>query len=296
MTEAPRYAISLLNFEVGFCNLNKGTRYLILAKGGIPDLRNKILTCLTAAFVLLSVLSLEEKCLALNSTPLTTEEKSVLQLANNLRGKYSLPKLQVDSLLNQVAKAHSQDMAARKIPDSGPPEYETPFQRARKKRLTDLGNVVVVAKGNSLEDLQAFLQTDQAALQNLLSPQLTHIGIGIVPAQDNTIWLTIHMVERVITFSEFKLKRLSGVVPRRFISINGVVPAEKKAKAPPAPAAAPADAPKEKKAPAAKKEKAPAKEKKAPAPKKEKAAPKEKKAPAAKKKKAAEVPVEITVS
>lgn len=157
---------------------------------------------------------------------LTSNEKAIVELVNELRVKENVPKLKVDPLLNQVAKYHSQDMAAKKILDSGPPVYQLPFERSSKKRLSDINNRVVVAHANSIEGLKSFIQSDTAIIENLFSAEMTHIGVGSVSVEGN-MWLTIHMVERVITFESFMLKTRSGVVPKKSITIHGVTPKER---------------------------------------------------------------------
>lgn len=157
---------------------------------------------------------------------LIPDEKAIVELVNTLRVKENVPELKVDPLLNQVAKEHSQVMAVKKILDSGPPVYQSPFERSSKKRLSDINNRVVVARANSMEGLKNFIQSDKATIKNLLLAEMTNIGVGII-SMEGHMWLTIHMVERVITFKNFMLKTRSGVVPKKSITIHGVTPKEK---------------------------------------------------------------------
>jgi hypothetical protein len=117
-------------------------------------------------------------------------------------------------------------MAGKKILDDGPPVYQTPFERALSKRLSDMNHLVVVAAG-TLDALKHFIQSDTGAMDKLLSPAMTHAGIRIFSAGDDMRWLTIHMLERVITFTNFKLETSSGVAPGKSITIQGVTPVDK---------------------------------------------------------------------
>lgn len=56
---------------------------------------------------------------------------------------------------------------------------------------------------------------------------MTHTGVKIFSAGDGTRWLTIHMLERVITFTNFKLETSSGAAPGKSITIQGVTPVDK---------------------------------------------------------------------
>ena len=64
-----------------------------------------------------------------------------------MRVQHSNAELKVEPLLNEVARGHSEDMSVKEILDSGPPAYQTPFEKALRKRLTDINSAVIVAKG-----------------------------------------------------------------------------------------------------------------------------------------------------
>lgn len=166
-------------------------------------------------------------CAGEKGMDLTPEENAIVEVVNTLRVDEAIPELKLDPLLNQVAEEHSQDMALKKVLDIGPPVYQTPFERASAKRLTDLNNLVVVAKAYNLQALKDFIQSDKSAEGKLLSPHMTHIGVGISSSGDGMKWLTIHMVERAIKFTKFMLETRSGVAPGKSITVYGVTTAEK---------------------------------------------------------------------
>jgi len=178
------------------------------------------------AFCWILLHPLEAACSGEDGMDMTIEENAIVELINALRVKEGIPEVKIEPLLNQVAGEHSQDMAEKKILDYGPPVYKTPFERALSKRLSDMNNLVVVAAG-TLDVLKNFIQSDTVALEKLLSPGMTHIGVKIFSVGDDMRWLTIHMLERVITFTGFKLETRSGVAPGKSITIQGVTPVDK---------------------------------------------------------------------
>lgn len=168
----------------------------------------------------------EAQCSAEMGIDMTAEENVIVELVNTLRTEHGIPEVTIDPLLTQVAAEHSQDMAVKKIVDDGPPVYQPPFERALSKRLSDMNHLVVVAAG-TMDVLKHVIQSDTGAMDKLLSPGMTHAGVKIFSAGDDMRWLTIHMLERVITFTNFKLETSSGVAPGKSITIQGITPVDK---------------------------------------------------------------------
>jgi hypothetical protein len=189
-------------------------------------LKNYICFFMIAAFCWILIHPVEAECSKEVGMDMTAEENAIVELVNALRTEHGMPAVTIDPLLNQVAGDHSQDMAGKKIVDDGPPVYQTPFERAVSKRLSDMNHLVVVAAG-TLDALKHFVQSDTGAIEKLLSPAMTHAGIKIFSAGDEVRWLTIHMLERVITFTNFKLETGSGVAPGKSITIYGVTAVDK---------------------------------------------------------------------
>ena len=189
-------------------------------------MKNYIYFFMIAVFCWILLHPFAASCSGENGMDMTVEENAILEWVNALRAKEGIAEVKIDPLLNQVALEHSQDMAVKKILDTGPPVYQTPFERASGKRLSDINNLVVVATG-TLDALKNVIQSDTGAMEKLLSPAMTHIGVKIYSAGDDIRWLTIHMLERAITFTGFKLETRAGVTMGKFITIQGVTPVAK---------------------------------------------------------------------
>lgn len=149
------------------------------------------------------------------------DETEILNTVNKLRGMNGLHALQTDPLLTEAAGEHSRDMAGRGVPDIGLHVYKTPFERAEAKRVTDMHNEVFVAQSLSLKGLKGEIQSDEGTDANVLSPDMTHIGIGIYTGDNGIKWLTIHMVERVLALTDFRIEAGFGVDQKKTITICG---------------------------------------------------------------------------
>ena len=58
-------------------------------------------------------------------------------------------------------------------------------------------------------------------LSKILFPEMTHAGIGIEQDMTGDLWLTIHMTERIITFTQFTLNQSNTTPAERSITIKG---------------------------------------------------------------------------
>lgn len=145
---------------------------------------------------------------------------TVLKWINRTKAQEGLEMLSIDPRLNTVAKTHSSQMVKYNILSDSNPALGTPFERIQSSGLTDINNLVVVARAKSWDLLQEQLESPEN-LSKILSPEMTDAGIGIEQDSAGDIWLTIHMVERAITFTQFTLSQSNTVPARRSIIIRG---------------------------------------------------------------------------
>nr|WP_320012397.1 CAP domain-containing protein [uncultured Desulfobulbus sp.] len=138
---------------------------------------------------------------------------------NQQREGNSLSTLEVDSRLQTVARAHSQAMHKQNLVAATGPTFDSPEDRIKASGLTEVDTLVVVAKGASWEELVTQLGQEEN-LQVLLSPAMTHIGVGVTEDGEN-YWLTVQLVERRITFGTFTFTQTSSIPIRRSLEITG---------------------------------------------------------------------------
>ena len=144
----------------------------------------------------------------------------IIGWVNKTRVEKGLPELTVDLRLNKAAKAHSENMVGHNLLSENDPSLGTPFERIRAAGLTDIDNLIVVAKASDWDDLRGQLESE-VKIEKILSPEMTHIGVGIVSDKKGNYWVTLHMTERAITFTQFTLNQSTGDPVRRSIKING---------------------------------------------------------------------------
>ncbi len=145
---------------------------------------------------------------------------------NQCRTQKGIGNLILDQKLNSVAEAHSNKMAELGMLTDSSSESGTPFERIKSEGLTDVNNFVVVARAKNINLLRNQLELPEN-FSKIVSPEMTHMGIGVKQDSAGESWLTIHMSERAITFTEFILSQSSTEDARRSITIKGNCPYEK---------------------------------------------------------------------
>ncbi|MFC1839595.1 hypothetical protein ACFL1N_08445, partial [Thermodesulfobacteriota bacterium] len=103
--------------------------------------------------------------------------------------------------------------------ESGP-ALGTPFERIRKSRLSETNSLVVVARASEWDSLvQQF--DSEVNTSKILSPEMTHMGVGIFADTNGNHWVTLHMTERAINFTLFTMNQTTGNPIKRSMKING---------------------------------------------------------------------------
>jgi uncharacterized protein YkwD len=107
-------------------------------------------------------------------------EERMLRLVNDDREDHGLPPLQIDQRVAKVARAHSTEMH-----DTGVVAHVSPTtgSAADRVKAANIGTSVVlenVARAYGVGEAEEGLMNSPGHRANLLSKQVTHIGIGIV--------------------------------------------------------------------------------------------------------------------
>ena len=128
-------------------------------------------------------------------------EEEVFRFVNKARAEKSLPPLQENPQLQQVARHHSEDMAARHFFGHLNPDGQDVVDRLRAQGVKDF-----TAAGENIFNAKQVTDPAQAAVRewlnspshrrNLLNPRYTAGGVGISQGEKGTIYVTQIYLER----------------------------------------------------------------------------------------------------
>lgn len=127
---------------------------------------------------------------------LTAREQQMLDLINKDRIAYGLKPLEVDMRLTRLARLKSQDIVENNYFAHKSPTYGTAFDMFRANNISFLrGGENLSKAGNVLvSHMRLMYSTNHRA--NLLTPQYTHIGIGIVDNIPSGIVVTEMFIQK----------------------------------------------------------------------------------------------------
>jgi Uncharacterized protein with SCP/PR1 domains len=111
---------------------------------------------------------------------LTADENYILQRVNAERAKAGLGALQIDNRLLQTARAKSQDMIAHGYFDHQSPVLGSPFDQMKKAGITYRYAGENIAGNSSAADAMVSWMNSSGHRANILNPNYTRIGIGVV--------------------------------------------------------------------------------------------------------------------
>ncbi|MCT4593447.1 MAG: CAP domain-containing protein [Anaeromicrobium sp.] len=114
-----------------------------------------------------------------NSNSLTAQEKEMVDLVNQARAQNNLPALKVDMELTKVARTKSQDMIDNNYFSHNSPTYGSPFDMMKKFGINYVKAGENIAGNQSVKGAHDTLMNSPGHRKNILSPDFTHIGIGI---------------------------------------------------------------------------------------------------------------------
>lgn len=114
-----------------------------------------------------------------NSTSLSAEEQQMIKLVNAARAQNNLPALQVDMQVTNVARVKAQDMIDNNYFSHNSPKYGNPFDMMKSFGVKFIHAGENIAGNQSVQAAHNALMNSPGHRQNILSPDYTHIGIGI---------------------------------------------------------------------------------------------------------------------
>ena len=114
-----------------------------------------------------------------NTSTLTAPEQQMLKLLNDARAQNNLAPLKIDMNLTNVARIKAQDMIDNKYFSHNSPKYGNPFDMMKSFGVKYIQAGENIAGNQSVQNAQNALMNSPGHRKNILSPNFTHIGIGI---------------------------------------------------------------------------------------------------------------------
>lgn len=116
-----------------------------------------------------------------DSITLTTDEQQMVNLVNLERQRAGLKPLTVDKRLVRLARLKSQDMVDKNYFSHQSPTYGSPFDMMKNAGVTYRWAGENIAGAGTVDSAHNALMNSAGHRANILKPEFTHIGIGIVP-------------------------------------------------------------------------------------------------------------------
>ncbi len=117
-------------------------------------------------------------------------EDAVVRLVNEVRAKAGLGRLRFDERLRTAARAHSKDMAKRNFCAHENPDGVTPAERMPAAGYSAPGAENVARGQESPRVVMDAWMNSPGHRANLLNPQFTAIGVGVVfVARNGPCWV-----------------------------------------------------------------------------------------------------------
>lgn len=126
-------------------------------------------------------------CAQARQSPL---ERQMWRLVNRDRAKHHLKPLILDARMSAVARAHSRDMREHNFVGHRSNRTGTVKDRFFNARIAASKIAENVALHSSVTGAEAALMKSPGHRKNLLNPDYTHIGIGIVRAANGQFYVT----------------------------------------------------------------------------------------------------------
>lgn len=114
-----------------------------------------------------------------SSKTLTASEQQMVNLVNQARAQNSLPALQVDMEVTNVARIKAQDMIDNNYFSHNSPKYGSPFDMMKTFGINYVAAGENIAGNQSVTGAETALMNSPGHRANILNPDFTHIGIGI---------------------------------------------------------------------------------------------------------------------
>jgi uncharacterized protein YkwD len=141
----------------------------------------------------------------------------LFELLNQTRREAGIPELLDNVAVREVAAAHSRDMAENDFVGHESPTTGSPADRVRDADLPSALVLENIGRGYSAEEIHRGLLDSPGHRANLLNPDVTHVGIGVVAGQEGD--RPSFLVTEVFVLLR-RAVDLEGAAPRLLARIN----------------------------------------------------------------------------
>lgn len=114
-----------------------------------------------------------------NTGSLSAFEQEMVKLVNQARAQNNVPALKIDTSLANVARTKSQDMMDNNYFSHNSPKYGSPFDMMKSFGIKYVQAGENIAGNQTVTAAHNALMNSPGHRKNILSPDFTHIGIGI---------------------------------------------------------------------------------------------------------------------
>jgi len=129
--------------------------------------------------------------------PLDALAAQMAELVNRDRAEHKLPPLGYHKGLAAVARAHCADMRANRFFAHDSPRTGSAKDRIAAARIPNRGSGENLAFALTIEVAEKNLMNSPKHKENILSPQFTHVGIGLLRADDGHLMVTQVFIKAV---------------------------------------------------------------------------------------------------
>ena len=128
-------------------------------------------------------------------TSMSSDQRQALKLLNDDRKKRNLVPLQFNPQLANLAESYARDMIDRDFFSHRNPEGQSPFERMQEKQITFNYAGENIAFNDSVYSAQQAFMHSPTHKANILSPNYTQVGIGIVKSSTGRIYVVQEFID-----------------------------------------------------------------------------------------------------
>jgi uncharacterized protein YkwD len=146
-------------------------------------------------------------------------QQRLLQLLNRTRAENGVPPVRSHSGLRKVARAHSQDMVENDFVGHSSPNTGSASDRVRGAGFSSGLVLENIGRGYSAKEIHRGLLRSPGHRANIVNPDVTHVGIGVVAEQEGsrTAFVVTEVLVRMA--QEIDVSRAPGRLLRK-INVN----------------------------------------------------------------------------
>lgn len=128
-------------------------------------------------------------------TSMSSDQRQALKLLNDDRKKRNLVPLQFNPQLANLAESYARDMIDRDFFSHRNLEGQSPFERMKEKQITFTYAGENIAFNDSVYSAQQAFMHSPTHKANILSPNYTQVGIGVVKSSTGRIYVVQEFID-----------------------------------------------------------------------------------------------------